>query len=598
MTRRWFPILVLLLCGLMFTTIYAQDDHPSDALRVPSAAEYMITIPPLLTKAWAEGQSQSGIAFARVVSDEIIYRYFKPSPAADYALLKETYGKLMGAGGPQSVDPKTWQTALIQVWLRENRIDLTATNELQIDNGEHIYKSAVSPQDFDGDGQPEWILELTDQQSGQMNYLVAKSASNQQGDYQLIQTPILWFHNLPSGLEERGTVRTWQLQDITGDGQIDWLLTIGSIAGNGGIHFNYGWLEVLTWQQGQLVSLTPHATIQYKSPSGGGLPIIPHGITLDLLKLPDHRDQQISVQQVFNDNWGCSWTRTQTYACNGTLYNLSQQIDVLPDTADCAWRQAELVMEDHNYSVAIRHYEHGLSLSPPSVSNQYMRFRLALAYSLTEQFNSANQLVTALQTEAPTTPLIKDVITALNASLASTSTPIAICTAVYDVFKRYHDSCYQNGDYSTCSVGDPYGGVVGTTVDNIEAYADAWYWIPDPASAGCDPSSLQAASAQTSTPIPTPVAQPISFSSELQAVERLLFSGRPTEALARLDQAEIIVAAVGEMSATDAALSFYLRAVALELSGDLNGAVNTYRLLKQKMPHSVWAALAALHLND
>lgn len=300
MTHRQLFLLVLLLCALAFTTVHAQDGQSSGSLRVPSADEYMRAVPPLLVQAWADGDSKAGIAFARVVSDEIIYRYFPKSPSVDFSLLQTTYVKLIGAGGAHSSDLKPWHAIMIQTWLNENGIDLNITREIPFDDDDQQYTITVIPQDFDDDGQPEWILEITEIGKGsseQTNYLVAKQVDGQLGSYQIIQTPIPWFRSLFP--DSPGSVATWYLQDITGDGQLDWLLTVGAVFARpaGGFHFNYGWLEVLTWRQGQLVSLVPNETIQYKAPSGGGLTIIPHGISLHLIKSPNQRALQISVRK-------------------------------------------------------------------------------------------------------------------------------------------------------------------------------------------------------------------------------------------------------------------------------------------------------------
>ncbi|MBX3084928.1 MAG: tetratricopeptide repeat protein [Anaerolineae bacterium] len=592
MTHRQLFLLVLLLCALAFTTVHAQDGQSSGSLRVPSADEYMRAVPLLLTKATLDRVDQKPFMLAWVVSDEIIYRYYTELLVSDFSLLKNTFVNLINVGGSYSVDLKAWNSVLVQGWLRENHIDLSKTRTLQVDNGIWKFAIAVIPYDFDGDKQPEWILEMIDDLSEQTNYLVARQTNREPGLYQIIQLPLPWFDSpiIP------GTAATWRIQDITGDEHPEWLLIVGEIPSLGTIaHFNYGKLEVLTWQYDKFVSLTPNNTIRFQAPAGGGMPLIPYGVSLGLRKLPNQQGLQILVHKDITDNWNCNWMRTQIYAWNAVQYVLDTQIDPYPETPSCAWRQAELAMEAHNYAQAIQYFEIGLARTTPNPANQYFRLRLAIAYSLTGQINHAREITDQIQTEPTTTFLIMDLNAALKEHLGFNPTSLAICKAVYDVFKAYRDVCEQ--DRSTCNTGmQPYPTTVGITMDDVEAYPEATDWLPDPAAAGCDPFSLQPQPSQP--PSLPPSAYPRTFTARLQQAQRLLFDGHPDEALKELDRAEQLTITAEENTPANAALALYLRALALEFSGNPDAAASTYRLIAQRMPASSWADLAALHLTD
>jgi hypothetical protein len=300
MKRLCLVGIILILSGLVSPVAQAQKAASSEQLRQPSAEEFLKAVLPITERARNMDLASLGLLDS-IISDELIYRYLSKDKATNFPVLRAVFERFVGQVGPHLIDAKAWHTALIRAWLYDNRIDLDATRTLHFGD----YHIGVTPEDFNADGTRQWILEIRDgpQSDAQTNYLVAvRTRTNIQfHDYHLVQTPLPWVDSRLS------TAATFYRGDLTGDGRPEWVLTVGRILSIGGIHTNYGWLEILTWRNGKLHSLAPASSqidliMAYFGPSGGGVPIIPQRVTIGLTKLPNRKALQVVIHRQTVDN--------------------------------------------------------------------------------------------------------------------------------------------------------------------------------------------------------------------------------------------------------------------------------------------------------
>lgn len=217
---------LLLVCGLSFSAA-AQDDASKYKLRELNASEYLDGI--LSTMSGPADFDNS--YFPQLVGDVLFDEYPKLDNVSWEKLLK-VYDWL-GAG---SSDPflgynrAQWNIAIIQTWLRENKVDLSKAKQLQFAD----YDINVTPRDFDGDGVNEYLLDVVKGAKGKIDrdgtyyeaeyvdYLVAQGS----GNYHILRPQSLQWHGTSGWPQDpvKGGAIEALFKDINADGLPEWLV--------------------------------------------------------------------------------------------------------------------------------------------------------------------------------------------------------------------------------------------------------------------------------------------------------------------------------------------------------------------------------------
>ncbi len=187
---------------------------------------------------------------------------------------------------------------------------------------------------------------------------------------------------------------------------------------------------------------------------------------------------------------------------------------------------------------------------------------------------------------------------ALSSAKRTTDTPLAICTAAFDVFQRHEDACEQHIGSDACdNWASPYPGIVGGTYDDFEEDVNfsIGIYLPYPKQAGCDPTTLGVPLTPTPTfapyiPATETTSQPIDVGSftALESARYALFHGHP-------EQVSTLLKAVHSPDALEAA--GYIQALADEFINRPDAALGYYTSeLVNGDPASPWVMLAKLHL--
>lgn len=392
-------------------------------------------------------------------------------------------------------DLKTLAHERISHWLDEHPLDLDTTPQFQADE----YFITVTPRDFKGDGDHEWLFTIRpiDAQrhvfgvENADNYLVAERDGK--GGYRLIRTPLPWFsEGFGRGYLENGLAQSLIFQDINADSVPEWVVAVGGV---GGGYMNFGWLYVLTWRKGEIINLATYGydsnSLDYASPAGGGASVFPFGVYVEFLKSLTNNATDIVVHHEMYDTWDCRWLETRIFSWNSTIYALSNRTIVYDDSRSCAWRNAEASAWKGDYKASIAYYQHGFHLPTTSWAysmdatdelQQYMQIRLLLALSLNGQTQQWAELLQILKTEKPTSELMRQFIQALVP--ISTASPYALCLAAYNVINWYWPTDpVIDEDYSYGRL--PTQIVIGMTLDNYGPPI-SFQGLPDPKRAGCD----------------------------------------------------------------------------------------------------------------
>ncbi|MCC6615121.1 MAG: hypothetical protein IT320_16710 [Anaerolineae bacterium] len=506
-----FVILGLLLC----TQVRAQD-VTAYHLRTPSADEYVTRIAEI-----AGQQADQEVWPTRTLYPNLTNALFWRFPdlsAVDYEQILATYDA-MGIGQDGTFWKRgQWVEAILAAWLRQTQPDLRGSSELTFAD----FRIGVTPRDFDGDGQDEFVLDVikgerTDRydcryQADYVNYLVVQYTGS---GYEFVESPLPWegygTDSAVTNFGEGGQV-DYGFEDINADGLPEWLVLRGgeTFGGPGMGYENTGRLYVLGWRDGRLVDLAatgnereyPYSITAYGEDAGVCQGAVPRDITWEFSNLDGDASQEILQHQVYLDNWRCLARHTRILDWDGAqdrYVQIDERHDFPEDSQNCARRQAEEAMWTGDYERALERYERALNL-PPFIDpdetdvegdelwrhyardrrltyDEYHIARMALAYQLTGQPEKAHEILDPLRDQAFTYEPVRYLVEAL---AAAQDTPMGACMAAYTSAATHFDS--DSGYY-----------LLGETQ---EQYYDT-YVRYSPARVGCDVASLIAAELQT-----------------------------------------------------------------------------------------------------
>jgi len=457
-----FICLLLLVCGFTFST-NAQDEAAKYKLRDPSAAEYMDGI----LSTMSVPLNFADPLFPQILGD-ILLREYPHLENEKWGTLLKVYDWLGVGESTLSVfyNRDVWNTNIIHSWLRENQIDLSKTKQFKFAD----YDIRVTPRDFDGNGENEYLLDVVKGATKKINrnvcnydaeyvdYLVVQQ---NKGDYSITRPSSLPWHGAPGGgpiwLGQGGAAEI-RFADINADGLPEWVVADGGEVGGGpGNYETAGELYIFSWYEGQLVDLTPkrggkdwkpdQSPVYYED-SGGGCSTISTNISWDFVNVDHDPALEILQHQIYADNWSCDSVITKQFDWDADKgrYVYARNDQAFGDTQNCTQRLAEETMWKGDFAKAVSLFQKALTLPQREVApsakqytqklvqlNQYLRARLALAYILTQQPEKALPLITVLQTETFTDEANFLLVDALAKHVDN---PFASCVAAYNVFAK------------------------------------------------------------------------------------------------------------------------------------------------------------------
>ena len=446
--RRLFAFAVILILILTTWEQSAAQAPQRYYLHMPTAEDYLTALPNLVTQAEFEDTSKDKIdswAFQKITANELHFNY------ADLHTVK--FDTLYNATSAVSLNPYdrglysdyAWHHLVIDAWLRENKIDLSTKSQWQFRG----YTLNITPVDFNGDGQPELIVEITFQPSTYLVYqelLVMQRDNTAPGKYRVVKLPWAFWYSASCGIHEGcgGGAETFKLADVTGDGVPEWLVASHSCGyGECG-----GGLTVLGWRHGEMVDLVkaewPNELFWTGVAGGGGGAALPPDGTwtfpistsgkhqiVQRYQFQDNRDREVTYTTVF------TWDKHQDRFIPNDL------TVAYADTAPCALRRGQVAMQNSDYSAAISAYQRAVDLLPTSgepytnEALQYAQIRLVLAYALSGQVNQAVTLRDKVQVQVATSATMGYLLNALKV-YNDDKDKVQLCAALHRAVAHYN----------------------------------------------------------------------------------------------------------------------------------------------------------------
>lgn len=599
MKRTYTALLVL--AALLLLSVGAVDATQEPVLRVPSVEEYLAAVPTIIE----ESERDESILLLTYL--ELFRRYpdFMNQPFDVLQEIARRYRIFYSFEVSWFADQKsqhTWNTWLIEAWLRENGSQLASADHLTFGD----FEIEITRADLSGDGEEEYLLYIVEQipySSGEgkrenyITYWVLQPDPASDTGYRRIETPLPWFQESGYGGGGRtsGNLFTYSVQDVTGDGVNEWVVFSARFTASGFGRCQS--LAVLSWQDSMLVNLMATSLSACQNTEDLLLDQILSGITYSF-----SADQ---ITQTFraSDTWRCGWQETETHRWDGDIFTPAADERDYDETLNCAVKAAENVMWEGDFETTIASYEQGLML-PDQVQNadsavqelrQYATVRLAIAYALSGREAEAQTLINDLSDQPPASEMMHQLIDALSEA----GNAAEICTAAYQVFETLTAGQF---DYSL-----PTQIIVGFDEEYI-SLPFVRLPGPRPARAGCDITMLNPPEATPTaapvTPRPEPTAENPMQRTETQTAFYCGTTGTmfcpfylrledDQQALEMVDQR-----LSEEQTELNLTLALpYRRALALESLGRADEALAEYVAIYEAAPNSAWEMLAALHFR-
>ncbi len=464
-------ILPLFLFALLTLPAQAQDGY---RLRVPTAEEYLELAPQI----GALDDVYLVYLPLRVLKNEL--EQAGDFSSAPFSTLYPAYRFLSqpfdGYVSVSDIDQQVgqWVKWVVLAWLRDNHIVLGEVEQFSFED----FTINVTPADFDGDGQNEWVLDIS--ANGYDGFWMVATDPTAPSGYRRVEPTIFAFSYYCAWRGFcGGTGEILGIQDVNSDGKSE--LLISSAMALYGFHLVS--LSVLTMQDGGIVNLVGQDGPSEMMISGPDLLVVPPEGTWVFENLDDDTALEFVETESVNGSIDCFFQRRRVYDWNPDEYRYigGEVATTYDDSSGCALRFAHQALWDGDYETAIRKYERALALMPHeqnSEINQYVRLRLASAYAINGQDEQAATLLDELAGQPAATTLMDTMISLAYAGYHDTHNPVALCTAMYNTVGEYGWSDTESGiqyfgqinDYSisTSYIGNDFG----------------------PATAGCDLQGL------------------------------------------------------------------------------------------------------------
>jgi tetratricopeptide (TPR) repeat protein len=476
-------ISVLLLCFLLMSVSTFVEAQQVASLRAPSVEEYLAALPQI------SSQSEDDPYIRLVTYLELVKRYpdFAEQPFDALQEIARIYR--LSYSFPVSAfadnnNQNTWNTWLIDAWLRENGEQLETADHLQFGD----FDVQVTRADLSGDGESEYLLYILEQYPASFEdlmsenyiaYWVLQRDKSSATGYRWVETPLSWFRErrYSDGGINSGNLFTYAVQDVSGDGVLDWVVISAGFAGGG-----FGTcrtLGVLSWQDGALGDLveTPLRYCRSTVESSLDEPLLNVEYSLS--------SQEISQTYRTGDTWRCGWEETERYQWDGERFIPMSMERRYDETFNCAVKAAEAAMWDGDIETAVEFYEQGQLLLDDELDNassadteaeelrQYAAARLSIAYAMLGREADARAVINELTMRQPASDMMRQLIN----HLSEPDRAIDVCLAAYQVFEELTAESFDYDLPTKLTVG---------FVNEHYSFARARLIPPPPADAGCD----------------------------------------------------------------------------------------------------------------
>lgn len=495
MRSKLILCLLLLLLFLFATTISAQM---TPSLVEPSAEEYLSTVVELYEQIDDYSEQRDLRAIIQV---EVDYRYGVDALSYDELKIFGFFLRLNSYWyNSFFYDIDGIHYAIVEAYMSENNISLEVHETLSFDE----YILNITPIDFSGDGQSEYLIDTTWNENSHHAYWIVENTDT---GYQRVKTPQLWFDESCDFRSVCGGGATIvSLDDINADGGAELVLAVGGYCGYG---FCGGHLSVLGWQNSEIVNIIYDAPnvieLAWASGtySGGGQsPNLPPDSEWLIDNIDDDPELEILEDRYFRDNHACRVLQQQRFDWDGTNYIGNQQTETLDDSLGCSLRASFLAMDDNRYANAIGYYQRVIELTENTDDgyeqevHQFAQIRLAIANALLENVDIAKEQIELLNQIEPEVEILRLLIEGTQTYLENND-PIAMCWAV-------QESITGAEAWSFSSDFDDYAGL-----DDLARTANYAVGRSSPRVSGCDTNGYliyrlsQEEIAINQSPIPT-----------------------------------------------------------------------------------------------
>lgn len=430
---------------LLSSVVSAQEEAPAYRLRVPTAEEYFSSLPGISNQM----KRQIDTPYDRNYQDlldtfrwEMMHRY----PNLDgrsFDTLYHVYEVLEPVNFYLSRELDTWPELLVIKWLRETNIDLSENQQLEFEDF-FIHVSAV---DFDGDSNPEYVLEITSKLYSGF-WVMAGNA----GNYHRIETPLPDYAvYCPLQVSCGGNGALIGIEDVNADGLPEMLVSHGSC----GYGICGASLFILGWRDGQMTELIPrdsrHSPYWTMASGGGGVRAEPPEGTWTFENMDDDPARELVQQGQIEDNRGCAITLRQVFDWDTVrdAYIAGKETEEHAPSAGCTLLRGHTALLVLDYSTAVEAYQDALRFLSVNgdeyeqEARQYAQLRLALAYALAGQSDEAFMLLTELDSQTIESAIMRDLIANAMEAYRAESNSVALCAALYQTIADFE---YWNSD--------------------------------------------------------------------------------------------------------------------------------------------------------
>lgn len=484
----------IFILGLCVHVQAATDEKPKYQLHQPSAVEFVEALDDIVSRGEGElylefnGNTKTVYATETLVNllDQIIVQTY--ANTADPTLLEDAYQALnLGTMGGYAhyysyLDQTTWNQMIVKRWLEQSPVGLDGFVQIQLGR----YTINLAHHNFDGVGEDEILL--TVESDDFADHWLAIPDDSETIGYRLETTPLpyraegYWWAQ-PHGLG----ANTYFIEDLNADGKLEWVARgFSTFPGNINVG-GYQDFYLMGWREGKMQLLTA-AEFQNQDGSLEIRTFIPdsvnEGSVWHFENIDNDEAQELIQVERFRDNWNCIRTQEAVYDWNGIYYLRGEVEETIPQTMNCALRQAQQAMEAGNYQIATRFYQQAISrydgdfaVSPDAENTDaqfaaYAQERLVIAYTLSGWSSNAMEILNSLRDH----PLLADSIAeALLTIPFDDFRPYRVCSTAYSFLNTH----YQNRIYRNLTR-------IGRTSDNIDIENPIGYRV-DPAIVGCNP---------------------------------------------------------------------------------------------------------------
>lgn len=448
---------------LLRVVLSSTQNNPTYTLETGTLDEFIEIIPTIVS----QFSTQDAVG---ILSDEFWLRY------ADDALLEEVltvyealnFGFSAFAFYSPYLDVERWHLYNLNRWMRENPTDLSTIDSFEFADY-HVDVMELYVSDIN---QPDWLLSL--HYPTFSHHWLARLNSDSITGYELISLPTAYYEaNYSWSQRAGGSPRIPVIEDITGDGLVEFMFTDWMPAPASWTSASFHSYEVISWNEDSLLKI------------------------LDTDVLDDDRtpwthlniddDIQLEIIQTVNywDNLGCHRQSITVFDYLNGTYVEGEENSIFADTIYCDLHQAENAYINQEFDTAIIYYEQArehyatiADINEIKNATPYFMYgleKLAISYTLTGQIDQAEALIR----EMNTMPQAEDTIAfALRQIIEDGTDAIEICQTAYSTMEAFKAE-----DWRANYRGIPHVGTVNEAFYGENSHDGTF-------STGCDLSFL------------------------------------------------------------------------------------------------------------